>query len=440
MIILQAPPSKSVSHRYMMCAALAKGESTIKNVLESKDIERTIAVLAAAGATIHPLGRQSYRVSGTGGRLRGGPLPDGTPLSCNVHESGTSCRILTALLAAGKGRFRIYGAPRLHERPIGQLITALESLGVHISFEGRPGCPPFLLETEGIEGGTVDIPLDESSQYLSGLLLTAPTTQSGLLVTISGEKVLSWPYVALTLQTLEDFGITFAVEVLDEGWSRTDWRNLSEGRPGKVRFLVPPAEYKSGQYTVEGDWSGASYFLAAGAVGQRAVRMTGLNTASVQGDRVLLAILEKMGAKILVDKNGVTVEPSCLHGITVDMGHCPDLVPTVAMVAAFASGETNITNVAHLRIKESDRIAAPAAELRKAGISVEEKDDGLRILGAKPTVPAGTIFHCHGDHRIAMSTALLGLSHSGNHKVQLDEADVVQKSFPNFWECWAKVL
>lgn len=437
MLTIQAPPSKSVSHRYIMGAALAHGESTVKNVLESKDIERTIAILSAAGATIHSLGQQSYRITGTGGSLKGGPLPDGPPLSCNVHESGTSCRILTALLAAGKGRFRIYGAPRMHERPIGQLVSALESLGIHITFEGRTGCPPFLLETEGMEGGSVTIPLDESSQYLSGLLLAAPTTQSGLMVTIGGEKVLSWPYVGLTLQTLEDFGITFAVEVLGEGWARADWRQMTEARPGKVRFLVPPAEYKAGTYTVEGDWSGASYFLAAGAIGPRPLRITGLNMQSAQGDRALLNILEAMGAHITSSKTDVTVHPSPLHGIEVNMGHCPDLVPTVAMVAAFAEGETRITNVAHLRIKESDRIAAPSAELRKAGIVTEELDDGLCIRGGKPSAPAGTIFASHGDHRIAMSTALLGL---GGVDVQLDEPEVVQKSFPNFWELWKKVV
>lgn len=437
MLTIQAPPSKSVSHRYIMGAALAKGESTVKNVLESKDIERTIAILIAAGATIHSLGNQSYRITGTGGSLKGGPLPDGPPLSCNVHESGTSCRILTALLAAGKGRFRIYGAPRMHERPIGQLVTALESLGAHITFEGRTGCPPFLLETDGMEGGSVTIPLDESSQYLSGLLLAAPTTQGGLMVTIGGEKVLSWPYVGLTLQTLEDFGITFAVEVEDEGWARADWRSMTEARPGKVRFLVPPAEYKSGIYTVEGDWSGASYFLAAGAVGPQPLCIAGLNLHSAQGDRALLGILEAMGARITTCKTGITVHPSPLHGIEINMGHCPDLVPTVAMVAAFAEGETRITNVAHLRIKESDRIAAPAAELAKAGIVTRELDDGLCIMGGKPSAPKGTIFASHGDHRIAMSTALLGL---GGVDVQLDEPDVVQKSFPNFWELWKKVI
>lgn len=437
MLTIQAPPSKSVSHRYIMGAALAKGESTIHNVLESKDIERTIAVLSAAGATIHPLGQQKYRVSGCGGTLLGGPLPDGPPLSCNIHESGTSCRILTALLAAGKGRFRVYGAPRMHERPIGQLVTALESLGVHISFEGRDGCPPFLLETEGIEGGSVSIPLDESSQYLSGLLLAAPTTQSGLLITIGGEKVLSWPYVSLTLQTLEDFGITFAVEEQNDGWARADWRTLTEARPGKVRFLVPPATYKPGVYTVEGDWSGASYFLAAGAIGPKPLRVTGLNPQSAQGDRALLDILRSMGADISCDKTGMTVQPAPLHGIEVDMGHCPDLVPTVAMVAAFAQGESRISNVAHLRIKESDRIAAPAAELRKAGIRVDELDDGLRIFGGSPTVPAGTVFHGHGDHRIAMSVALLGLA---GFDIQVDEPTVVQKSFPHFWDLWKKVV
>ncbi len=437
MLTIQAPPSKSVSHRMVMGAALAAGDSVVRNVLESKDLERTMAILSAVGARITAQGPGVYAVRGMAGTPRGGALPDGAPLSCDVHESGTTCRLLTGVLAAGEGRFRIHGAPRMHQRPIGELTMALEHMGVRARFEERPGCPPLVLETAGLEGGDVSIGLDESSQYLSGLLLAAPLSRNGLRVTLGGTKVVSWPYVGLTLQALEDFGLTFTVEINGgDGWKRADWRALREARPGAVRFAVPSGRYRAGEYTVEGDWSGASYFLAAGAVG-RPLRVTGLKADSLQGDRVLLDILRRMGARIDADVSGITVAPAPLRGIDVDMGACPDLVPTVAMVAAFASGSTTIRNVAHLRIKESDRIAAPAEELRRAGIAVEEHEDGMTVHGGKPRIPAGTVFRAHGDHRIAMSAAILGLSGGA---VELDEPGVVGKSFPHFWDLWRKVL
>lgn len=438
MLTVQAPPSKSVSHRTVMGAALAAGDSVVRNVLESKDLERTIGILNAVGARIRARGNGEYAVTGMAGKPRGGTLPDGAPLSCDVHESGTTCRLLTGVLAAGEGRFRIHGAPRMHERPIGELTAALEHLGVRVTCEQRLGCPPLLLETSGLEGDEVHIGLDESSQYLSGLLLAAPLSRKGLTITLGGRKVVSWPYVGLTLQTLEDFGPAFAVEKNDgEGWKRVDWRTLMEARPGGVRFVVSPGNYRAGDYTVEGDWSGASYFLAAGAVGGRPLRVVGLNINSLQGDRALLSILRRMGARIDVEDHGVVVTPAPLHGIEIDMGACPDLVPTVAVVAAFASGSTVIRNVAHLRIKESDRIAAPAEELRKAGIAVEEREDGMMVHGGTPRIPAGTVFRAHGDHRIAMSMALLGFS---GGVVALDNPGVVAKSFPHFWDLWRTVL
>lgn len=445
MLTIQAPASKSLSHRILMGAALASGVSEVSHVLMSKDIERTMAILGAVGATFVPRGPERFRVTGMGGLPRGASLHQ-PPISCDVHESGTTCRLLTGILAAGQGVFRIHGAPRMHERPMGQLAEALVSLGVRITFEDRPSCPPMILETQGLEGGSVCIGMDESSQYLSGLLLAAPMARLGLVITLGGEKVVSWPYVGLTLQTLEDFGIDFAVETRDAeapaGWVRADWRGLSAAQPGRVRFLVLPGKYRSGRYMVEGDWSGASYFLAAGAVGRCPVRMTGLRADSLQGDRALVDILRRMGARVEDTASGVSVFPSSLSGAELDMGHCPDLVPTVAVLAAFAEGRTTITHVDHLRIKESDRIAAPAAELRKAGVIVQEYPDGLSVEGqggsGGPRVPEGTVFHAHGDHRIAMACALLGLARGIS--VQIDDPGVVSKSFPHFWELWRKVV
>ena len=461
MLSMAAPASKSVSHRMLMGAALAPGVSEVRHVLMSKDIERTMAILTAAGAHFEPLSSLpsqsplspedggeggAFRVTGMAHGPVGAPLEDRSvpPLSCDVHESGTTCRLLTAILAAGRGRFRLHGASRMHQRPVGELTAVLQGLGVGVSFEEQPACPPLVLESSGFQGRAACIGLDESSQYLSGLLLAAPLSEHGLSLTLGGQKVVSWPYIGLTLQALEDFGVPFSVETRPDPtapWQLTPWRSLHTALPQCARFHVAPAPYQAGNYRVEGDWSGASYFLAAGAVGQKALCITGLRGDSLQGDRALVGILRRMGAHIdVADKvvGNVTVRPSSLHGQTLDMGHCPDLVPTVAVMAAFASGATTVTNVAHLRIKESDRIAAPAAELRKVGVRVDEHEDGLTVhgLGQPPRIPAGTAFQAHGDHRIAMSTALLGLH---GDKVLLDDPTVVRKSFPHFWTLWDKV-
>ena len=441
-ITLRAPSSKSVSHRMLIAAALAKGSSVVSHALESKDLERTRALLCGAGTVIVPQGEAGcYTVTGMPGLPKGGT--EASPLDCDVHESGTTCRILTAVLAAGIGSFRIHGAGRMHDRPIGALTDVLCQLGIRVQFEGKTGCPPFLLSSQGIEGGTVTIGMDESSQYLSGLLLAAPLAAHGLTIELGGRKIVSWPYVGLTLQTLEDFGIPFTVEERespDAPWKTADWHAVTEARPGCLRFIVPHADYRAGSYAVEGDWSGASYLLAAGAIGPHPVKVLGLRADSLQGDKAIIDILGAMGAKVTKNADGsIDVAPAPLHGIEVDMGACPDLVPTVASVAAYAEGPTRIYNVAHLRLKESDRIAAPAAELRKAGVRVDEHDDGMTVYGLagtetpRPAAPEGTLFSTHGDHRIAMSLALLEL---GGSRLTYDDPAVVSKSFPTFWKVW----
>ena len=435
MIAVTAPASKSMSHRMLIGAALARGESVLRHVLKSDDIACTRRILCAAGARMEDMRDGGLRVRGIAGALRGADLAGADALSCDVQESGSSCRLLTAVLAAGQGRFRLHGAPRIHERPIGALTAELEKLGASVLWEGRPGRPPFALETRGLRGGAVEAALDESSQYLSGLLLAAPLCREPLDITLGGTRAVSWPYVGLTLQTLENFRIPFEVWEDANGRRRADWRALMEAEPGGLRFHMRPAAYTAGDFRVEGDWSGASYFLAAGAVGKEPVRVEGLRGDSLQGDRVIVDLLRRMGARVEESEAGIAVHPSRLRGIDADMGYCPDLVPTVAALAAFAQGETGIRNVAHLRIKESDRIAASAANLRAAGINVEERGDGLRIEGGTP-LPA-PLFRSFGDHRIAMSAAVLGLRRG---PVRLDAPEVVAKSFPAFWELWEKIL
>ncbi len=436
-VVLEAPSSKSLSHRALIAAALAPGLSEVRHVSEGSDVKRTRDVLAAVGARLTSAGDGIWCVKG----MPCGPIGTERPVSCDVGESGTSCRLLAAVLAAGRGRFRIHGAPRMHERPIGALTQVLTRLGACIVFEAHDGKPPLEIATQGLEGGDVVLGLDESSQYLSGLLLAAPLCRTPLRVTVGGSKAVSWPYVGLTLQTLDDFGIRFLVEEREaDVWRPVAWRTVQRAEPLRVRITVQPGMYRPGCVTVEGDWSGASYLLAAGAVGRRPVCVEGLRFDSLQGDRVMLDILRRMGAAVEVETEGrIRVSPGPLQGIEADMGDCPDLVPTVAVLAAFASGVTRIRNAAHLRIKESDRIAAPAAELRRIGVRVEEYEDGLSVYGMGPErlrVPEDVTFCAHNDHRIAMALALL--DPEGMQR-RLDDPGVVCKSFPQFWDVWKKI-
>lgn len=463
-LILKAPPSKSLSHRYLVGAALTDGVSVVRHLLLSRDLARTEAILKDVGAIIQPLTESEgdsiiafredcRKVAGMGGVPRGGT---NTFVSCHVEESGTTCRLLTAVLAAGEGLFHIHGSERMHERPLGALTTALERLGASINFSGNPGRPPLLLTARGLDptrcDNVVDIDMDESSQYFSALLLAAPLGAAPLTIALTGTKAVSWPYVGLTLQCLHDFSICFAVETRPDPkspWTTLadeTWRNITEVQPHCLRVTVQPGAYRPGTYVVEGDWSGASYLLAAGALGKTPVRVENLRADSLQGDRAMLTILEKMGARLRIEPTAVTVMPSALHGVELDMGHCPDLVPTVAVLAAFAKGTSRINNVAHLRIKESDRIAAPAEELAKVGVTVEQANDGMLVHGRGEgalRLPAGTMFSAHNDHRMAMSLALLGLAEHKSHaegiafvRARLDDPSTVAKSFPNFWEIW----
>jgi 3-phosphoshikimate 1-carboxyvinyltransferase len=431
-IDIKAPASKSVSHRAFICAALASGESLVVDALESDDLIRTRRCLSACGASFKRTDR-GWEITGIGGRPKGGETE---PADCNVGESGTTCRLLTAVLAAGEGLFRIHGEGRMHERPIGQLTKSLEPLGPRFGWEGKPGYPPFVIDTKGLAGGDAVISLDESSQYLSGILLASPLADKAMRVSIGGDKVVSWPYVSLTLMAMADFGIDVAVLALEGSqWVRKAFTEVSSVVPGKLTFEVSPTRYKARTYVVEGDWSNASYFLAAGAVGPRPARLRGLRRDSLQGDKAILGILASMGAKITWEDDGVVVSPGSegLRGVTVDMGHCPDLVPTVCAVAAQATGPTTIRNVAHLRIKESDRLNACADEVRKTGAQVLTFEDGLTISPAPIRRGEAINFCTYGDHRMAMSMALMELA---GVDVRLDSPACVAKSFPGFWDQW----
>ncbi len=450
-VLVQAPASKSLSHRALIAAALATGESRLTGVLESQDTARTMGCLTACGAGFARVGEGEYLVQGMAQGPQGGPLSGqtGSPADLNVGESGTTCRLLAGVVAAGHGRFRLHGEGRMHQRPLGEPARALAPQGVQFHWEGQPGYPPIVIETSGLPGGEIDVRLEESSQYLSGILLAAPLAKTPLTIAVSGTKAVSWPYVSLTLQTMQDFGVPAVVETLQNGvFAPVEHTSVTRAEPGKLRFRVAPARYQPRALHVEGDWSNASYFLAAGAVGSAPVRVAGLRQGSLQGDRAILDILSRMGARVAWDSTGgveavLVSGPAvgALQGINVDMGACPDLVPTVAVVACFAKGPTTITGVAHLRIKESDRLEALATELAKTGCGTEMFADGLTITPVTGPAPfkkgQRIVFDTRGDHRLAMGPALFAL---GGIDAAFDNPACVAKSFPGFWDQWKAVL
>lgn len=432
-IHITAPSSKSLSHRALICAALATGESLLEGVLDSQDLTRTAECLRLLGATIAPREDKLF-VHGIGAAVR----PEASePVSMNVGESGTTCRLMAAVVTAIPGIYRIFGEGRMHDRPVSHLTDALTRQGVRVTFEEKDGYPPLVMSSPGLSGGEVTINLEQSSQYLSGLLLAAPLATAATTIRLIGKSVASWPYVALTLDTMARFGVPVILErrILDD-WQPCAHAEAANLPPTDIRLIVHPAPYRAGAMRVEGDWSNASYFLAAGAVGVAPVRISGLNPSSAQGDRFMLEILARMGARIEWTDDVVTVIPSALHGVHVDMNACPDIVPTVAAMAAFATGETVISGAAHLTLKECDRIQGPVTELSKAGVNIEARPDGMVIRGNGGLLPREVDMRTHDDHRMAMSFAILELGGIG---VQLDNPSCVAKSFPGFWDVWAKV-
>jgi 3-phosphoshikimate 1-carboxyvinyltransferase len=399
---LTLPGSKSYTHRALIAAALASGESVLANALKAEDTDLTAQTLGRLGAHLDWQGH-TIRVKGTGGRLHA--VADAIFLG----NSGTSMRFLTAVAALGQGDYRLVGTPRLSERPMGELLEALRSLGVQAASEKGNDCPPVIVHGGGFTGGQTSLSGRVSSQYLSALLLIGPLAPRGVEIDITGELV-SRPYVDITLSVLTAFGIDYS-------------------RGGYQRFVIPGGQhYQARHFNIEGDASSASYFWAAAALTGGRVTIANLDLESVQGDIDFLSVLARMGCHLISSPEGITVEGAPLKGIHMDMSAMPDLVPTLGVLAAFADGETFIDRVAHLRHKESNRLAAIVTELGKMGITAEETPDGLRIVGGTPQAAE---IDTYQDHRIAMSFALAGLKMPG---VVIRDPDCVAKSFPDFWE------
>jgi len=398
------PGSKSISNRALLLAALASGETRIRNLLDSDDIRYMRRALETLGIVLVEDG-DAWVVSG-----RGGPLVSrDVDLALDLGLAGTAYRPLAAALTAGRGRFVLDGIPRMRERPVGPLVDGLRQLGAHIDYLGADGFPPIRVTGTGLAGGHVTMPGNLSSQFLTSLLMSAPLASGPVVVDIEGEQV-SKPYLAITIDLMRRFGVTVA---------HRDFQH----------FEVAPAVYRSpGNLLVEGDASSASYFLAAGAIAGTGVTVYGVGTDSVQGDVAFVNVLESMGARIERHPDHITVRPGSLSGVDVDLNAIPDAAMTVAVVALFARGRTTIRNIYNWRVKETDRLAAMSAELRKLGATVVEGLDFLSITPPDELVHA--TIQTYGDHRMAMCFSLVCL---GGVPVTLVDPDCVAKTFPTFF-------
>jgi 3-phosphoshikimate 1-carboxyvinyltransferase len=401
---LRPPGSKSITNRALVCAALAGGESVLSGALDSEDTRVMIDALGQLGLEVeHDVSAATVRMVGSGGSL------PASEADLYVANSGTTMRFLTAMVTVARGRFRLDGTPRMRQRPIEDLLDALGQLGADARSEVQNGCPPVIVRAAGLPGGQATVAGDISSQFLSGLLMAAPCAAGPVELRVTGELV-SKPYVEMTLAVMSAFGVKIEVD-------------------GLARFVIPGGQtYQARRYEIEPDASAASYFFAAAAVTGGEVTVEGLTRQSLQGDVAFCDCLARMGCEVRYGPSSITVAGQPLRGIDVDMNAISDTVQTLSAVALFAEGPTTISGVAHIRHKETDRIAALARELRKLGAEVDERPDGLQILPGRLR-PA--VIDTYDDHRMAMSLAVVGLASPG---VVIRDPGCTAKTYPHFFD------
>ncbi len=440
---IRLPGSKSISNRVLLLAALSEGATEVRDLLHSDDTERMLEGLQTLGVKVEALGENSYRVTGCGGNF---PNKDAKLF---LGNAGTAFRPLTAALALAGGHYELSGVPRMHERPIGDLVDALRQLGADIRYLGNEGFPPLDISSpspqpcddsaSGLpdsgsptfgapfkgEGAQLEAQVrgDVSSQFLTGLLMALPLLNRTVKVDVVGELI-SKPYIEITLAMMKRFG----VEVQRDGWSSFTVKAGSH-------YVSPKETF------VEGDASSASYFLAAGAIGGGPVRVEGVGRDSVQGDVRFAEALEKMGAHIAMGPNWMEASAPAdgrLKAVDLDCNHIPDAAMTLAVAALFADGTTTLRNIASWRVKETDRIAAMATELRKLGAEVEEGADFIRITPTQSSVlsPQSSI-DTYDDHRMAMCFSLAAFGGAG---VRINDPKCVAKTFPDYFERFAQVV
>ena len=390
---VRLPGSKSISNRVLLLAALARGTTDVRGLLDAEDTRVMREALGKLGAPIRAKQADLF-----------------------LGNAGTALRPLTAVLAFSGGEYRLSGVPRMHERPIGDLVDALRAMGAKIDYLGREGFPPLAIHPASVAAGqTVRVRGDVSSQYLSALLLALPLAGGGA-IEVAGELI-SKPYVEITVNLMRRFG----VDVARTGWSH---------------FAVPGSPYVSpGSLFVEGDASTASYFLAAGAIGGGPVRVEGVGRTSIQGDVRFVEVLETMGARVAMGEDWIEASGRApLRAFDLDLNHIPDAAMTAAAMALFADGPCSVRNIASWRVKETDRIAAMARELGKLGAGVESGADFLKVTPRK--LRSGIAVDTYDDHRMAMS---LSLAAFGGVALRINDPDCVAKTFPEYFRVFAGI-
>lgn len=404
--VIKAPPSKSYTHRAIIISSLARGQSLLKDPLFSEDTLASINACKSLGAEIKQ-DKDSCIVQGTAGNLK-------TPEDVlDLKNSGTTLRIITSVASLAHNCTVLTGDNSLRTRPMQDLLDALEGLSIKAFSTKNNGKPPICIKG-GFKGGKTDIKGNVSSQFISSLLIASPYAENPVDINIKGDFI-SKPYVDMTTDIMEKFGVK------------------NEYNKENNSFHVEPQNYKSRDYTIEGDFSSASYIIGAAAALEGEVTVKNIFKDSKQGDKQILDIVKKMGAQVKFKKDEITIRGyGELQGTTVNLENAPDLLPTVSALGAISEGETRITNVEHARFKETDRIHTCAIELSKLGVSLKEEQDGLIIKGG---AKGGTV-KSHGDHRLVMALSLVGLKVGG---VKIENASVYDVSFPNFPETLKKL-
>jgi len=395
---LRPPGSKSITNRALLCAALAEGRSTLRGALFAEDTRAMIDAVAALGAELRSdEAAATVAVTGTGAQR---PLASAR---VDARQSGTTSRFILPAAALGRGRVIVDGAPQLRARPFAPLLDALAALGAQVEPLAEPGRLPVAVHGP-VAGGRVRLPGHISSQFLSGLLMAAPLMERGIEVELDSPLV-SLPYVDMTLAVMAAFGVA------------------------GERLAVAPGSYRASEIEIEPDASAAAYFFAAAAIGRGSVTVEGLGASSIQGDVAFVDVLERMGARVRREAGAITVEGTGeLRGVDVDMADISDTAQTLAAVAVFAQGPTRVRGVGFIRGKETDRIGAIVAELRRAGVDARAEDDGFTVAGGGTIAPAR--LRTYDDHRMAMSLALLGLRAGG---IEIEDPGCVAKTYPGYF-------
>ena len=405
---IECPASKSYTNRALLIAALANGVSTLQKPLISNDTKYMRLALEQFGVFVKHE-NHDFIVSGTGGNIK---CPQE---KISIGLAGTTMRFLTTFAALSPGTTHLTGERRMLERPISDLLNALNQMGVKARSLKNNGCPPLEISGGGVSGGKINLAGDKSSQYLTSVLLCAPYFKSDTTINIIGDLT-SKSYADITLSIMEDFGVT----VQNKNYTQ---------------FYVPAGQiYQAKNYAIEADWSSASYFLAAAAITQGEMTLFGLKPDSLQGDAGFLDVLEQMGCTIERSPEKIFIKGNPLRGIDINMNNMPDVAQTLAVTALFAKGETRISGIGNLKIKETDRIEALKGELSRLGARVETGEDFLTVHPGT-YVPAD--IETYDDHRMAMSLALAGLKIPG---VRIKNPNCVEKSFPDFFERLESIL